>query len=127
MLQKFDVTGVHFTVDNALRAYVDQKLGTIDHYIPRRERQAAHLQIRLYEQKINSQTRPVCEAVLRLPGETFTLTEPGATMYAAIDIVKAKLKQELSHYKGEYPDGNQRRHLFGRLKGKLASLIPGRQ
>ena len=127
MLQKFDVVGVHFRIDEALHAYVEQKLRILDRYVPKHERTVAHLEVRLYEQKQDSRRLPTCEAILRLPGETFALTETGVTPYAAVDIVKAKLKQELSRYRGEYPDGKQRRHLFGRLRGRLASIIPGRQ
>lgn len=126
MLQKFDITGVHFKVDRALHTYIEQKLRTLDRYVPRRERSVAHMEVRVYEQKAENRMWPVCETVLRLPGETFALTEKGTTIYAAVDIVKAKLKQELSRYRGEYPDGSQRRHLFSRLRGGLTSIIARR-
>ena len=125
MLQKFDVIGIHVKIDQALHAYLEQKLRSMDRYVPKHERTAAHLEVRLYEQRQDNHKLPTCEAILRLPGETFALTETGVTPYAAVDIVKAKLKLDLSHYRGEYPDGKQRRHLSGRLRDRLGSIILG--
>jgi ribosome-associated translation inhibitor RaiA len=41
-------------------------------------------------------------------------------MYAAIDIVEAKLRQQLQKYKDLHTSGKNRRHLFGRFRRQTA-------
>lgn len=125
MLQKFEITGVHVEIDDQLRNYVTNKLGSIDRYIPRNNRDSAHLEVRLREAKINRKAQAVCEVTLYMPHETISLAEPAINMYAAVDIVKTKLKQQIQKYKDEFMNGKQRRHIFGRLRRRLTPRLPG--
>lgn len=124
MIQKFELTGIHVEIDDKLRHYVLNKLGSLDRYMPRHNRDVANMEVRLREAKFNGRIQAVCETVLYLPHETISLTERAVTMYAAIDLVKPKLKQRIQRYKDESSNGQQRRHMFGRFTRKLSSLIP---
>jgi ribosomal subunit interface protein len=115
MLQKFEVQGVHTTIDDNLRKYVNKKIGGLDHYLARRTRQSAHAEVHLKEGKAKNNTHCTCEVTLYLPHETINLTESAYNMYAAVDIVEAKLKQQLKKYKDLHASGKLSRHLFARL------------
>ncbi len=119
MIQKLDIIGVHYALSDRLQADITKKLGHIDRYIPRHARDSAHLQIRLRETKHEGRLMPECEAKLSLPRETIMLTESGTTVYAALDIIESKLKQQIKRYKDQLPSGERSQHIFARLARKL--------
>jgi ribosomal subunit interface protein len=122
MLQKFEVQGVHTTVDDNLRKYVNKKIGGLDHYISRHGRQSAHVEVWLKEGKAKNNTHCTCEVTFYLPQETINLKESAYNMYAAVDIVEAKLKQQLKKYKDLHTNGKLTRHLFARLRHRSATI-----
>jgi ribosomal subunit interface protein len=123
MLQKFEIQGVHTTVDDKLRAYVTKKLGGLDRYMSRHARPSAHLQVHLKENKKKDNAHCMCEATLRMPHQDIVIKENALNMYAAVDIVEAKLKQHLQKYKETHGTGKTRRHLFARFNRKTATTF----
>jgi putative sigma-54 modulation protein len=116
MLQRFEINGVHTEVDDQLRAYVNRKIGGLDRYISRHSRQSAHAEAHLKEAKSKDNNRFSCEVTLYLPHQTIIVKESALNMYAAVDIVEAKLKQQLQKYKERHGSGKTNRHLFARFK-----------
>jgi ribosomal subunit interface protein len=92
----------------------------MDRYIPKRHRESAHLEVRLKEVKNNGRKESVCEVTLHLPHELITITEATVNMYAAVDIVETKLKQQIKKYKDSHTSGKMRRHLFRRFRNSPA-------
>jgi len=120
MLQKFEIQGVHYTIDDNLRKYVTKKIGGLDRYLSRHNRTSAHAEVFLKEGKAKNNTHSTCEVTLYLPHETISLKESAFNMYAAVDIVEAKLKQQLQRYKDLHQNGKKQRHLFARFRRRSA-------
>lgn len=116
MLQKFEVQGEHTTVDEALSKYVNRKIGGLDHYLSRHDRASAHAEVHLKEGKAKDNNRCLCEVVLRLPHQTIIVKEKALNMYAAVDIVEAKLKQQIKKYKDKHENGKMHRRLAARFR-----------
>ena len=116
MLQKFEIQGVHTTVDDSLQRYVSRKIGGLDRYLSKHDRESAHGEVILRESKSKSTDHCACEAILRLPHQTLVAKERAMNMYAAVDIVEAKLKQQIKKYKDKHESGKTRRHVFGRFR-----------
>lgn len=116
MLQKFEIQGVHRTVDANLRKYVTKKIGGIDRYLSRHNRESAHAEVHLKEGKTKNNNHCTCEVTMHLPKQTIIIKESALNMYAAVDIVEAKLKQQLQKYKDLHHSGKMHRHLFGRWR-----------
>lgn len=116
MLKRFELYGVHFDIEPRLRAHVEKKIGGLDRYIARQNRESAHMEVHLKQtvKKGNDQCR--CEVSLHLPHQTIIIKENAVNMYAAVDIVEAKLKQQLQKYKDLHGNGKTHRHLFGRFR-----------
>lgn len=116
MLERFEIQGVHTVVDDRLRAHVNKKIGGLDRYISRHNRDSAHMEVHLKEtgKKGNDQCR--CEVTLYLPQQTIIVKESALNMYAAVDITEAKLKQQLQKYKDKHGSGKTRRHMFARFR-----------
>ncbi len=115
MLQKLEIQGEHTVVDEPLRKYVTKKIGGLDRYLPRSNRQSAHAEVHLKENKKKDNNHCLCEVVLRLPQQTIVIKESALNMYAAVDIVEVKLKQQIQKYKDKHRSGKMRRRLFGRF------------
>lgn len=116
MIEKFELKGVHTTVDENLQKYVQKKIGRLDTYLPRHHRDSVHAVVELKEDKAKDKNRFSCTAILHLPGETITLTETTMNIYAAVDIVETKLKQRIKKYKDSHGDGKWARHLTARFR-----------
>ncbi len=121
MLKKFEIQGVHTVVDDKLKAYVTKKIGGLDKYMSRHNRQSAHLEVHLKESKAKKGSDHCkCEVTLHMPHQTIIIKENALNMYAAVDIVEAKLKQQLQKYKDLHGSGKMHRHLFARWRKKSA-------
>lgn len=116
MFQKFEIHGVHTQVDDQLRAYINRKIGNLDRYVSRHVRQSAHGDVHVKESNGRNHNNCTCEVTLRLPHQTIVVKEAAFNMYAAVDIIEAKLKQQLQKYKDLHGNGKMHRHLFGRFR-----------
>lgn len=116
MIKRLDISGVHYDVDKKLKAYVVKKIGKLDHFISKHARESVHAEIILEEKKIKAKKECVCEVIMHLPKETITAKEATVNMFAAVDIVEAKLKNQLKKYKELHGNPRFHRRLIGRLR-----------
>jgi putative sigma-54 modulation protein len=96
---KLEITAVHTDVDAKLKKYVTSKLNKLEKYMPKHARESAHAEVFLKEKKIKAKKEMTCEVVLHLPKSTLRIEETTMNIYAAVDIVEAKLKNQLKKYK----------------------------
>lgn len=122
MLQKFEIQGVHTTVNDSLRKYVTRKIGGLDRYLSRHDRQSAHATVTLKEHARKKADHCTCEVVLHLPKQKIVIKESALNMYAAVDIVEAKLKQRIKKYKDTHENGKMHRRLVARWLYKQRSV-----
>ena len=124
MLQKFEIHGVHTTVDDNLTKYVTRKIGGLDRYLSRHDRESAHAEVYLKESKAKDKNRYTCEVKLRLPKDTIIIRESTLNLFAAVDIAESKLKQQLKKHKDMQQNGKMHRHMFGRLRRRVVTAEP---
>lgn len=118
MLKRFEVVAVHAEVDDKLKTYVRRKIGGLDRYIARHNRGSAHCEVHLKHHKTRNHNSATCEVTLHLPQQNIIIKEDAINLYAAVDIVEAKLKQQLQKYKDRHGNGKTHRRLFARLRRK---------
>jgi putative sigma-54 modulation protein len=122
-MQAVEINGVHYEVDDNLRRYANKKLTKLERYLPKHAHDSAHLRIWLKESHAKDKKHCTCEVSLHLPHETITISESTLNMYAAIDIVQAKLKQRISKYR-ELHTGHRRRRLLTRIMRRTPAPSP---
>ena len=119
------ITGRNYELDDKIRDYVDRKIGALDRFLPKK---APAITGEVILQKDNSNRENnsfVCEVLLDIPGERFQAQEGTMNMYAAVDIVEQKLKQQILTYKSKHePARNRRRMLFGKMFGRDQATNP---
>ncbi|HEY5805853.1 MAG TPA: ribosome-associated translation inhibitor RaiA [Candidatus Saccharimonadales bacterium] len=116
MIKKIDIDGVHMEVGDDLRKYVAKKIGKLGKYIPKHSRGSVHAEVKLKEGKVKAREQRTCEVIVHLPHETITVTETTVNMFAAVDIVEEKLKNQLHKYKEKHAGPKLRQRLMARLK-----------
>lgn len=116
---KCELTGRNFEVDEKLRDYVESKLGGLEKYLPRQSREVASCAVILEDDPNGREdNRFVCEAVLTVPGEQLVSREGTVNIYAAVDIVEAKMKVQLAKYKEKHMLEPRRHRMLSRLSGR---------
>ncbi len=99
---KCEITSRNFEIDVKMRDYVDEKIGGLGKYLPRKVRETVSCAVVL-EDDISGRedNRYVCEVVIKVQGTTMVSREGTVSVYAAIDIVAAKLRSQLATYKNK--------------------------
>ena len=116
MIKKLELSGVHLKIDSDLSKYASKKIGKLDKYMPRHARESAHAEVFLKEATIKKKKECTCEVVLHLPHDTITTKETTMNIYAAIDIVEAKLKNQLKKYKEKHSSLRIHRRVISKLR-----------
>jgi putative sigma-54 modulation protein len=102
MIKQIDIVGDGLELKDDLKKYITKKVGKLDRYIPRHARKSAHAEVKIREvtHKTKNGTYE-CEVLLHLPTEQLTAKEATINMFAAVDIVETKLKNQLYKYKSQ--------------------------
>lgn len=116
MIKKVEIAGVHTDADARVRKYATKMVGKLERYIPRRARGSVHVEIKLREDKNQKNEQCTAEVIMRLPEETLTAKDSTVNLFAAIDIVEAKLQNQLKKYKDKHANVKFRRRLTDKFR-----------
>jgi len=118
MISKMEINGIHTTLTEPLKAYITKKIGNMDRYLPRHARESAHVEVKLKEDKIKTKKQCTCEVILHLPHDTIMIKETTINMFAAVDIVETKLKNQLKKYKEKHAVKRLHHRLLNKLRSR---------
>lgn len=118
-MMKCDLTGRNFEIDEKMRAYVEDKVGGLDKYLPRQTRATASCNVVLEDDPSGREdNRYVCEVVMTVPGAKLVSREGTVNVYAAVDIVEAKLRSQLATYKNKHAMEPRRGRMLSQWLGR---------
>ncbi len=109
MISHIEISGIHYDVSDDLKKYVTKKVGRLDRFVPRHARKSMHVEVKLTELKTKSD-RNQCEIIVHLPEQQLTAKQSTVNMFAAIDIVETKIKNQLRKYKASHGGDKQDHH-----------------
>jgi len=95
---KIDITAQRFTLNEDIKKYVTKKIGKLERMVPRHARKSVHAVVTLKENPKTKTDRFSCEVKIHLPNHELIVEEGTINMFAAVDIVEAKLKNQLTKY-----------------------------
>ncbi len=119
MIKKLDIEGIHMVVDENIRRYIVKKLGKVDKHLPKRARESARMEIIIKDNQ-SENYHFTCEVRLHLPKKTINIEESTVNIFAAIDIVEVKLKNQIEKYKEKHDGAKLISHLSARFSRKTA-------
>jgi ribosomal subunit interface protein len=122
---KCEIKGRNFEIDSKMRDYVEDKIGGLEKYLPRKVRETASCMVILEDDPNGREdNRYVCEAVMTVEGATLVSKEGTVNIYAAVDIVEAKLKAQLATYKAKYALEPRRGRKISQWLGRRGDDVP---
>lgn len=100
MITSIKISGIAYEVDDNLKKYVNKRIGRLDRYLPRHARKTALADVRLKQINQSHGNKYEAEVIIDIPGKkVITAKDSTGSIYAAVDIVEAKIKSQLSDYK----------------------------
>ncbi len=99
MISNIDTAGIGLDLGEDIKKYITKKIGRLDKYIPRHARKTARAQIKMRATNNKQGNKYECEVLLFLPGGELRAADATLNMFAAVDIVETKLRNQLAKYK----------------------------
>jgi ribosomal subunit interface protein len=116
---RLELTARNLELEGKLKSYIEEKIGGLEKYLPRRARQVARATVVVEEDPNGREdNRFVCDAVLTLPDAKLVSREGTVSIFAAVDIVEAKLKVQTVRYKEKHVEGRRRLVRLSRWFGR---------
>ena len=121
MIANVEITGFGaYAPDESTKKYIRKKIGALDRLVPRHARKSMRAEVKLAEINQSHGNKYEVEIVLRVPDKTVTAKDTTLNVLAAVDIVEAKLANQLRKYKQESIPHVGRRKLLDRFKRSYA-------
>lgn len=99
MIASIDIVGVKYIVGDQARAYVLRKIARLDRYLPKHARKSVTADVKLRQVNRDHGNKYEAEIILNVPDKRLTAKDSTVNMFAAIDIVEAKLINQMRKYK----------------------------
>lgn len=120
MIEAIDIKGVKYDVDDTTRKYIMKKLGRLDRYLPKHARKSVTAEVKLEQVNRDHGNKYEAEVVLNVPDRKMTAKDSTVNMLAAVDIIEAKIANQLRRYKQEILPHVGRRRVLSRFKRSYA-------
>lgn len=116
MIASIDIVGVKYIVEDQARAYVLRKIARLDRYLPKHARKSVTADVKLRQVNRDHGNKYEAEIILNVPDKRLTAKDSTVNMFAAIDIVEAKLINQMRKYKQNSIGHVANRRLLSRRK-----------
>jgi len=101
MIASIDITGIKYEADERVQKYVRRKIAKLDKYLPKHARKSVTADVKLKQVNRDHGNKYEAEIIIDVPDKRLTAKDSTTNMFAAIDIVEAKLMSQLRKYKQE--------------------------
>ena len=109
-----------YELNDDIKKYVEKKIGKLDRKISRKVRSTIFAKVMLKENAQVKKGRFSCQVIMYLPEQQLIVEEATINMFAAVDIVESRLKNQISKYHSKHSQHRtERRKVYDRFR-KLA-------
>lgn len=116
MITAIRVTGIAYEVDETTNKYVVKRISRLDRYLPRHARKTVSSEVKIEQVDHDHGNKYEVEVILHIPGKLLTAKDSTSNVFAAIDIVEAKIRSQLQDYKQANIGHIGRRGIMSRFK-----------
>lgn len=99
MIASVGITGINYEIDDRTKKYALKRVGRLDRYLPKHARKSVLAEVKLAQVNHDHGNKYEVEIILKVPNKIIFAKDSTVNMMAAIDIVEAKIKAQLSDYK----------------------------
>ncbi len=120
MIDKIEISGNGYKIDEPFRKYTAKRLGKLDRYLPRGAKKDVVCKVVVAEIGKGKNEKYSISAAMEIPGGKVLAAKDECTnIFAGVDLVEAKLTGQIRRYKLEVQPHRQKRNwhsLFIRRK-----------
>lgn len=120
MIGSIEITGVKYDLDDTTKRYVAKKIGRLDRYLPKHARKSVSASVIIKQVNRDHGNKYEAEVILTVPDKILTAKDSTVNALAALDIVEAKLVNQLRKYKQAVIPHVGRRGVLSRFKRSYA-------
>lgn len=112
MIEKIDITGNGFKVEDSFRKYVQKRLGKLDRYLPRGSKKDVIAKVIVSEIGKSKGEKYEISVAMDIPGgKVIAAKDECSNVFAGVDLVEAKLTGQIRRYKLEVQPHRQKKSL----------------
>ncbi len=102
MIEKIDISGSNFKVEESFKKYVEKRIGKLDRYLPRQNRKDVVARVVVTEVNRDHGNKYELSVSLDVPGgKVLAAKDEASNIFAGIDIIEAKLTGQIRRFKTE--------------------------
>lgn len=112
MIEKIEITGNGYKIEDGFRKYVEKRIGKLDRYLPRGSKKDVVAKIIVAEIGKNKGEKYEISAAMDIPGgKVIAAKDECSNVFAGVDLVEAKMTGQIRRYKLEMQPHRQKRSL----------------
>ena len=112
MIEKIEINGNGYKIEEAFRKYTEKRLGKLDRYLPRGSKKDVVAKVVVTEIGKSKGEKYEISAAMDIPGGKVIAAKDECTnVFAGVDLLEAKLTGQIRRYKLESQPHRQKRSL----------------
>lgn len=112
MIEKIEITGNGFKVEDGFKKYVNKRIGKLDRYLPRGSKKDVVAKVIVSEIGKGKTEKYEISVAMDIPGgKVIAAHDECSNVFAGIDLVEAKITGQIRRYKLEMQPHRQKRSL----------------
>lgn len=112
MIEKIEITGNDYKVDESLKKYVEKRIGKLDKFLPKKAKKDVICKVVVEEIGKGKSDKYELSVTMELTGgKVITAKDECSNVFAGVDLVEAKLLGQIRRYKLEVQPHRQRRSI----------------
>lgn len=119
MIEKIEITGNDYKIEEPLRKYAEKRIGKLDRYLPRSAKKDVVCKLVVETiGKSKGEKYEISVAMELTGGKVIAARDECTNVFAGIDLVEAKLMGQIRRYKLEVQPHRQKRSLKNLFRRK---------
>ena len=112
MIEKIEMSGKGYKIDESFKKYVQKRLGKLDRYLPRGVKKDVIMKVAVAEiSKSKNDKYEIAVTMETTGGKVIAAKDECSNVFAGVDLVEAKLTGQIRRYKLETQPHRQKRNL----------------
>lgn len=110
MIEKIEISGNDYKVEEPLKKYVEKRIGKLDRYLPRGKKKDVVCKVVIAEVGKAKDSKYEVSVAMEIPGgKVIAARDECSSVFAGVDLVEAKLMGQIRRYKLEVQPHRQKR------------------
>ena len=124
MIEKIEINGNDYKVEEPLRRYVEKRLGKLDRYLPRGFKKDVVLKVIVSTIGKSKGEKYEVSVAMDIPGgKVLAAKDECSNVFAGVDLVEAKVTGQIRRYKLEVQPHRQKRGTRMKMKRGIKKLF----